>query len=326
MTSPAKKLKTTTNETPYLPPELVGKIIGLAGLPYTPDRINPIGLSRDQRAYANIALRQVEQEWSPMVQVVKETLTRLQNHLMAPHVEGGANRFHPTYGEPHPSRLLTCWPRHWLFEDLGVADTDQLRSEIADARGSTMDTEMCDAIAGTLKYCFSTPRHWGGYEQDAKTLTVSFPKDRLHTTVASAWMEFDEALVDYYESYEGVVDTLEREFSINVRFVDGDQYKISVSPERSRHPDHYRIIPGWVLTHHFGNTFGRPRRTDKEKKGKIGSHAFQICMILRQLLLMEETRPFMFYDIGDLVETELEWKEEMRAVGLDRLGVPGLLY
>ena len=301
---------------PELPSELVGKIVGMAHLPYNRGLMDSVGLNRDQRAYANLALRQVEEEWSPTIQVVKETLIRLQTHLFE--LEGGSNRFQPHDGT-HAVRLMACWPRHWVFED--VTDANDLRSEIADASGSTMDADMCKAVADTLEYCYSTPADHDGHEQDAKKLTVFVPQDRLHPTVTSAWMSFDEALVDHYENYHGDVDTLSRKFCLAVRFVGGEQYNISVYPEHSSHPGHYIISPEWVSTKRYGAD-NVPVREDREKKGPLGPHASAVSLIVRQLLLMEQARPFMYFSVGQYLCRE--WRAELISAGVHRLGVPGL--
>jgi len=143
--SPANRAR-SLSPPPYLPAELVGKIVGMAALPYDRIRMDEIGLNRAQRAYANLALRQREEQWRPMIDVVKETLTRLQDKLLE--IEGVSNRFQPhdeTWGA-HPTRLLACWPRRWVFEELEAEDITELRSEIVDAGGSTMNTDMVEAV------------------------------------------------------------------------------------------------------------------------------------------------------------------------------------
>ena len=319
--SPAKRAR-SLSPPPYLPAELVGKIVGMAALPYDRIRMDEIGLNRDQRAYANLALRQREEQWRPMIDVVKETLTRLQDKLLE--IEGVSNRFQPhdeTWGA-HPTRLLACWPRRWVFEEL-----DELRSEIVDAGGSTMNTDMVEAVVGSLEYSYHTPRQHDGYEQDAKTLTVSVPRDRLPPTVTAAWMTFSEALVDYRENYRGEVNSLERSFCLAVRFVGAggeDVYNIKVEPEHSSHPGHYVITPGWVSTNRYEWFMDDsvPVQRDREKKGPLGPHASAVSMIVRQLLLMEEARPFLYYASHC---SPKEWKAELRSAGIHRLGVPDLM-
>lgn len=278
--------------------------------------MDEIGLDRDQRAYANLALRQVEEEWSPLIQVVKETLTRLQTYLVF-ETEGDNNRFQPhDANSTHPVCLMTCWPRRWWFED--VTDASQLREEILGADGSVMNADMCKAVAGPLEHCYSTPRCHDGQEQDAKMLTVFVPQDRLHPTVTSAWMSFNESLIDRYDNYDGDVDTLMRSFCLAVRFVGGEQYNISVYAEKSSHPDHYIINPGWVETQRYGAA-----SVPHQDQGPLGPHASAVSLIVRQLLLMEQARPFMYFSVSRYLCRE--WRAELISAGVHRLGVPDLM-
>ena len=303
---------------PYLPPELLGKILAHAHLPYNRAKMDELGLNRDQRAYANLALRQIEEEYSPMVQVVKDTLARLQTCLLE--TEGDNNRFQPhDANSTHPVRLMTCWPRRWYFED--VTDASELRDQILGADGSLMNADMCRAAAGPLEYCYSTPRHGNDYEQDAKLLTMWVPHHKLPRGVTSARLSLSECLRDHYDNFEGEVDTLERTFCLDVRFVGGDQYTISTYAKKSRDPDHYILRPEWAETQRYGAA-AAPLQADREKKGPCGPHASTVSLIVRQLLLMEQTRPFVYFGVGSLCS---DWRRELVAAGVHRLGLPDLM-
>ena len=320
ITPPAtKRPRSDDSSLPYLPPELLGKILAHAHLPYNRAQIDELGLNRDQRAYANLALRQIEEEYSPMVQVVKDTLARLQTYLVL-ETEGYNNRFQPhDANSTHPACLMTCWPRRWYFED--VTDASELRDQILGADGSLMNADMCRAAAGPLEYCYSTPRHANDYEQDAKLLTVWVPQEKLARGVTSARMCFSESLVDQFSRYRGEVQTLERTFCLTVRFVGGDQYTISTYAEKSRDPDHYILRPEWAETQRYGS-YGAPGFPQREKKGPCGPHASTVSLIVRQLLLMEQTRPFVYFGVGSLCS---DWRRELVAAGVHRLGLPDLV-
>ena len=323
MTPPAtKRPRSDDPSLPYLPPELLGKILAHAHLPYNRAQIDELGLNRDQRAYANLALRQIEEEYSPMVQVVKDTLARLQTYLVL-ETEGDNNRFQPhDANSTHPACLMTCWPRRWYFED--VTDASELRDQIINAGGSLMNADMCRAAAGPLEYCYSTPRR-PFHEQDAKLLTVFVPQEKLPRGVTSARLSLGESLRDHYDNYDGDVDTLERTFCLTVRFVGGEMYNVSVCAEKSRnphaHPDHYILRPAWVSTQRYGAA-AAPLQADREKKGPLGPHASAVSLIVRQLLLMEQTRPFMYFGVGCLCS---DWRRELIAAGVHRLGLPDLV-
>ena len=282
--------------------------------------MDELGLNRDQRAYANLALRQIEEEYSPMVDVVKDTLARLQTYLVE--TEGDNNRFQPhDANSTHPVRLMTCWPRRWYFE---VADASELRDQIINAGGSLMNADMCRAAAGPLEYCYSTPRR-PFHEQDAKLLTVFVPQEKLPRGVTSARLSLGECLRDHYDNYDGDVDTLERTFCLTVRFVGGEMYTISVCVEKSRDPDHYILRPEWAETQRYGlnGAPGFPHPEDREKKGPLGPHASAVSLIVRQLLLMEQTRPFMYFGVGRYLCSD--WRRELIAAGVHRLGLPDLM-
>lgn len=319
MTPPAtKRPRSDDPSLPYLPPELLGKILAHAHLPYNRAQIDELGLNRDQRAYANLALRQIEEEYSPMVQVVKDTLARLQTYLVL-ETEGDNNRFQPhDANSTHPACLMTCWPRRWYFED--VTDASELRDQILGADGSLMNADMCRAAAGPLEYCYSTPRHGNDYEQDAKLLTMWVPQEKLPRGVTSARLSLGESLRDHYDNFEGEVDTLERTFCLDVRF-GGEMYTISVCVEKSRDPDHYILRPEWAETQRYGAA-AAPLQADREKKGPCGPHASAVSLIVRQLLLMEQTRPFVYFGVGRLCS---DWRRELIAAGVHRLGLPDLV-
>lgn len=301
------KKQKTEPEAVHLPPELVGRIVGFAKFPYDRMLMGEIRLNADEETYAVMVLREIEQSWEPLVEQVKGVLGRLKTHLIER--EGKGNRLTST-STSHVVHLISCWPRYWVFQE--VDDADHLEEAILECDGSIMDRDMCRAASGTYEHSFTI------LEQHEKELTVFLPDD-LHPSLKSAWLSFAEAFDDHFETYEGELNTLSRNFYLRMRFNTGDEYSICVSAEHHEYPDHFTISPAWVTTRRYG-TDRRPSQEDKEEKGVLGPHGSTVALVLRMLLLMEPA-PYMRFSSREI---GANWARELRVMGCHRIGLTDL--
>ena len=202
-----------------LPKELVGTILGMAGVPYNRKLCTDLGLNRDLLEYAGIALRERESRWAPLIDTFRTALERLSRHLKER--EGRGNMFTSwdvnNHGAFCPDRLLAAWPRYW-YQDEHFEDPE----DFFEAYPSRLDQEMADAVGnGTID----------------TTFTIENPLTRrlvVHGPEVDGWsvtLGFMESVDDRHGNAEGDMDALSRSMVLKMKKEDKVEIEIEIDTE-----------------------------------------------------------------------------------------------
>lgn len=195
--------------SPNLPPEIVAKILVKGGL-YTQKRkfeeisTTEISTSRALHEYADMAQKEEERVWEPVIDWIRGALTRVRSTMQR------RNSFLPHGGTPVPYKLLACWPRFHVYEE----------DEEMEAYFLTQET--CEQIAGGHSYSFETP------VLDVLDLIMFYPSGALPPRVTAVDLKVTEAKC--HTEHDTVLDDEElnntnvRSLSITLRYDDGSGY------------------------------------------------------------------------------------------------------
>lgn len=256
--------------SPNLPPEIVAKILVKGGL-YTQKRkfeeisTTEISTSRALHEYGEMAQKEEERVWEPVIDWIRVTLNRLRSTMQSKWCP--RNSFLPHGGTPVPSKLLACWPRFHVYEE----------DEEIEAYFLTQET--CEQIAGGHSYSFETP------VLDVLDLIMFYPSGALPPRVTAVDLKVTEAKC-HTDEHDTVLDDAElyntnvRSLSITLRYDDGSGYNqnhvcLKISTKQARYPD--------TLELSFSGMHGGSKRLATV----LSAYQHDVVLLLRCLLTME---------------------------------------
>jgi len=251
--------------SPNLPPEIVAKILVKGGL-YTQKRkfeeiSTEISTSRALHEYADMAQKEEERVWEPVIDWIRGGLNRLHSTMQS--TGRPRNSFLPHGGTPVPYKLLACWPRCHVHEE-----DDEYR--VMEAYFLTQET--CEQIAAGNKYSFETP------VLDVLDLVV-FYNGALPPRVTAVELKVTETKYKSEHADGDLNDTHGRSLSIILRY-DGGGYAnnhlcVEFSVEEARCPDTFQL------------SFSGMHNGSKRLARVIDAYQHDVVLLLRGLLTME---------------------------------------
>jgi len=243
---------------PQLPDELIGKILGKTGLFYS-RRFQEVATSPGLSEYTEMAQKDEEASWEPVVTWIKSTLQQVKTMTIREN-NGTPNSYQPDGADLVPDRLLACWSHCWYYDDANVDDmqpfilTEAISAEIADGNDYSLQTNTRDQIELVLFYPGPLPP--GVHSVEVKLTECKFNMNRYA----------DEEIDTHTRTLQIIVRPSSEGFVM-------DHFRIEILSEEDKYPGSFHL--------------GVWGKKNSSRTAFLPAYSQQILLLLRGLLTME---------------------------------------